>query len=110
MTSAMKKALGCGLIAAALAGFTLSAFAQADLSPEQRSEAYKATVKERTSSPHRPPGFNLQVGETVPGSAPTYKMPDSIEDKATRRYEYMVIDNRMVLVDPSSRRIIEIVK
>lgn len=42
----------------------------------------------------------------LPGSAPTYKIPDSIEDKAIRRYQYMVIDNRMVLVDPSSRKII----
>lgn len=37
-------------------------------------------------------------------------MPDRIEDKAIRRYEYMVIDNRMVPVDPSSRKIIEIVR
>jgi hypothetical protein len=110
MTSVMKEALGCGLIVVALAGFTMSAQAQADLSKEQKTEAYQATVGARTSSPHRPAGFNVQVGDTVPGSAPTYKMPESVKDKAIRRYEYMVIDNRMVLVDPSSRKIIEVVR
>ncbi len=106
----MTNTLRVGLTAAALAGLSSSAFAQADLSPAQRDQAYRATVKERTSGPHRPSGFNLQVGETVPGSAPSYKFPDSIEDEAIRRYEYMVIDNRLVLVDPATSRIVEIVR
>jgi hypothetical protein len=106
----MHRQFRIALAAATLAAISWSAFAQADLTPQQRQDAYRATVKQPTSGPHRPPGFNPRVGETVPGSAPSYKFPDSLEDKKIHQYEYMVINNQMVLVDPATRRIVEIVK
>ena len=39
-----------------------------------------------------------------------YPLPETIEVPAIRRYRYTVIDDQVVLVDPGTHRVIEIIR
>jgi uncharacterized protein DUF1236 len=105
------KAVVTGIALLGSIAFAPSALAQTDLSSEQRQDAYDSVIRQRTPEPQRPPGFNnITPGSRVPDSAPSYQFPNEVKDEAIRRYEYMVIDNRLVLVDPKTRRIVDVVK
>lgn len=54
------------------------------------------------------PDFQVQVGATLPNSAQLHPLPDAIGTHvpAARSYQYSIINNRHVVVDPGSRRII----
>ena len=86
------------LAAAALLGSVGYASAQVsttiELSPEQRTTIYRDVTRERVRVAP-PADFRFSRGIEVP---------------AVRRYRYTVIDNQVVLVDPRTRRIVEIIR
>ncbi|TIT82688.1 MAG: DUF1236 domain-containing protein, partial [Mesorhizobium sp.] len=47
------------------------------------------------------PGVELNIGTTLPDTVELYEVPDV-------QYRYVVIDNRTVLVDPGTRKIIKV--
>jgi hypothetical protein len=88
-----------------------SALAQTDLSSEQRQDAYDSVIRQRTPEPYRPPAFNnISPGSRVPDSVQSYQFPNEVKDEGIRRYQYIVINNRLVLIDPKTRRIVDVVK
>ena len=54
--------------------------------------------------------FDLRVGERVPDTITLETFPEAIytEDPDLKTYEYVVVQERVVLVDPQSREIVEI--
>ena len=54
--------------------------------------------------------FRFSRGIEVPESVELYDVPATVEVPAVRRYRYTVIDNQVVLVDPRTRRIVEIIR
>ena len=54
-----------------------------------------------------PSGFNVTVGATLPEAVEVESFPT---DVGVTQYRYVVIGDQTVLVDPSSRRIIDVLQ
>jgi Protein of unknown function (DUF1236) len=107
MKSFVKGALAAALLAGA-AGIVAAQTAVIDLTPDQRTTVFRSMTRERiTVAP--PADFRARVGVEVPSSVELRPVPDTVEVPAIRRYRYTVIEDQVVLVDPSTRRVIEII-
>jgi hypothetical protein len=106
----MRIALNGMLCAAGVLASVSASMAQAELTDEQRTNAYKSIVREKTPEPHRPPGFNISVGDRLPSSVLPNEFPNSVEDKAIQRYQYIAVNNQVVLIDPKTRKIVEVLR
>jgi hypothetical protein len=104
----MKRTL-IGVAAAAVVA--TSALAQTVvIEPQQRTVIRNYVVKERV----RPVELRerVVVGATIPTEVELVPVPETIyaEVPSLRPYRYFVWDDRFVLVEPSSRRVIQIVE
>lgn len=70
------------------------------LAPEQETTIREYVKKEPLAS-IKLPGVELKIGSTVPEKVELHKVPDV-------KYEYTVIDNRTVIVDPETHTIIKV--
>ncbi|MGB9367862.1 MAG: DUF1236 domain-containing protein [Xanthobacteraceae bacterium] len=99
------KALYVAGIAAAL--FTTQAFAQAVvIAPEQRTVIREYMVQHRVP-PHRLQS-RVTVGATLPADVELAPVPETW-GPTFRSYRYVYTGDDVVLVDPSSRRVVEII-
>jgi len=100
----MKALYVAGLAAALL---TTQAFAQAVVvSPEQRTTIKEYVVKEKIR-PHRMQS-RVTVGATVPADVELAPVPETW-GPSFRSYRYVYTGDDVVLVDPSSRRVIDVI-
>jgi hypothetical protein len=51
--------------------------------------------------------FHAQVGATLPGSAQLHPLPDGLVTQmpSARGHQYSIVNDRYVIVDPSTRRV-----
>jgi Protein of unknown function (DUF1236) len=99
------KALYIAGFAAAL--FTTQAFAQAVvIAPEQRTVIRDYMVKEKIR-PYRMQS-RVTVGATLPAEVELAPVPETW-GPTFRSYRYVYTGDDVVLVDPSSRRVVEII-
>ena len=86
--------------------------AQLQLTPAQKSAILNA-VREKSTAV-RPPttGFSVAVGEMVPPSIELYLLPDNAlaEVPEAKAVKYTVVQNQVVLVDPITLRIIDVLR
>jgi hypothetical protein len=77
------------------------------LSPVQRRTIYRTIVRERVS-PARPT-VEYRVGTRVPESVQLYAVPQdvAVEVPAIRSYKYMVVNDRVVLIDPATSEVVD---
>lgn len=77
------------------------------LTPVQRQTVYRTIVRERVA-PARPT-VEYRVGTRVPQSVELYAMPQevAVEVPAIRSYKYMVVNNRVVLIDPATSEVVD---
>jgi hypothetical protein len=100
----MKALYVAGLAAALL---TTQAFAQAVIvSPEQRTTIKEYVVKEKIR-PHRLQS-RVTVGATLPADVELAPVPETW-GPSFRSYRYIYTGDDVVLVDPSSRRVIDVI-
>jgi hypothetical protein len=100
----MKPLYVAGLAAALL---TTQAFAQAVVvSPEQRTTIKEYVVKEKIR-PHRMQS-RVTVGATLPADVELAPVPETW-GPSFRSYRYVYTGDDVVLVDPSSRRVIDVI-
>ncbi|MEA2977158.1 MAG: hypothetical protein QOF19_2678 [Alphaproteobacteria bacterium] len=78
-----------------------------ELTPAQRTTVYRTITKERTVAP-APAGVAVRIGERIPASAQLYAIPESVavEVPTVKSYKYMVVNNRVVLVDPATSTVV----
>jgi hypothetical protein len=76
------------------------------LSPVQRQTIYRTIVRERVTRAH--PTVEYRVGARVPESVQLYSVPQQIavEVPAIRQYKYMVVNDRVVLIDPATSEVV----
>jgi hypothetical protein len=81
-----------------------------ELTPQQRTAIYHALSKNKLHTP--PPPLQLAIGADVPPSAELYTMPDNIlsELPATKMYKYTVVQSQVVIVDPTTLKVIDILR
>jgi hypothetical protein len=78
-----------------------------ELTPVQRRTIYRTIVRERVAPAE--PTIEYRVGARVPGAVRLYSVPQevAVEVPAIRSYKYMVVNNRVVLVDPATSQVVE---
>ena len=76
------------------------------LRPVQRQTIYRTIVRERVAP--APPTVEYRVGVRVPESVQLYSVPQevAVEVPAIRAYKYMVVNNRVVLIDPATSQVV----
>lgn len=87
------------------------------LSPEQRTVIYRTVTRERrvappvAVAPAPGPVVSYEVGAPVPREVAVYDFPEDayIDVPELRRYRYVYVNNRLVLVDPSTSRVVDVI-
>jgi hypothetical protein len=79
-----------------------------DIGPDDERTVYSTITRERVVRPSVE--FDVNVGAVVPREVELYEVPDTIEVEPVRRYRYVVMDGRVVLVDPSTRRVVRVIR
>jgi hypothetical protein len=76
------------------------------LTPVQRQTIYRTIVRERVAP--APPTVAYEVGTRVPNTVQLYSVPQSVavEVPAVRSYKYMMVNGRVVLVDPATSEVV----
>ena len=76
------------------------------LTPVQRQTIYSTIVREPTAT--LSPTVEYRVGARVPDSVRLYSIPDSVavEVPAVKTCKYMVVNHRVVLVDPATSQVV----
>jgi hypothetical protein len=95
---------------AAAAGTTATSSDHLNLSSNQRHEIWQSLSKQ-TAKENAPVGFKAMVGETAPGSIKLQPLPVDVSSRvpAVKSYDYAMLQNQVLIVDPSSKRIVDIV-
>ena len=75
------------------------------LSPVQRRTIYRTIVRERVSPQ---PTVEYRVGARIPEGVQLYSIPQevAVEVPTIRSYKYMVVNDRVVLIDPATSEVI----
>jgi hypothetical protein len=76
------------------------------LTPVQRQRVYRTIVREGVS-PARPT-VEYRVGTRVPENVQLYSVPQevAVEVPAIRSYKYVVVNDRVVLIDPATSEVV----
>jgi hypothetical protein len=79
------------------------------LTPAQRRAIYAAVVKDKSKTAPRP--FAATVGAEVPPMIELYTLPDPVlaENQSAKYYEYTLLQDKVVLVDPTRMRVIDVI-
>jgi hypothetical protein len=77
------------------------------LTPVQRQTIYRTIVQEPVVEAP-PPTIEYRVGMRVPPSTQLYAVPQSVvtEVPSVRTYKYMLVNHRVVLVDPATSEVV----
>ena len=77
-----------------------------ELTPTQRTTVYRTIVRERVAAPTA--GTEMRIGTRVPDTVALQAVPDAVavEVPAIRTYRYMVVNNRVLLVDPATSTVV----
>ena len=77
-----------------------------EFTPVQRQTIYRTIVRERVNP--TPPTVSYEVGTRVPQDVQLYSVPQSlaVEVPAVRSYKYMMVNGRVVLVDPATSQVV----
>lgn len=79
------------------------------LTPEQRSAIYAAATNDKSKT--APTQFSTVVGAEVPPQIELYALPEVAvgDNPAAKYYKYTVVQGRVVLVDPTKMRVVEVI-
>jgi hypothetical protein len=82
-----------------------------ELSPAQRTIIYRSATHGRVRTA-QPPDVEVRLGARVPRSVELYEMPTTIVEEVPtiRRYRYMVVNDEVVLVDPATSEVVEVIR
>ncbi|ESY67371.1 hypothetical protein X743_27235 [Mesorhizobium sp. LNHC252B00] len=83
-----------------LAGVGAAAAQDVVITPEQDT-VVREYVKKQPLASVKVPGVELNVGTALPDTVEVHEIPNV-------KYRYAVIDNRTVLVDPGTRKIVKV--
>ncbi|CCV09479.1 conserved exported hypothetical protein [Mesorhizobium metallidurans STM 2683] len=84
-----------------LAGVGAAAAQDLVIEPEQET-VIRGYVKKQPLASVKIPGVELNIGSALPDTVELHEVPDV-------KYRYVVVDNRTVLVDPDTRKVVKII-
>ncbi|TPK39123.1 DUF1236 domain-containing protein [Mesorhizobium sp. B2-5-4] len=98
----MKKNLAAVAAVLLLAGVGAAAAEDVVIQPEQET-VIKEYVKKQPLASVKVPGVELNIGTALPDTVELHEVPNV-------KYRYAVIDNRTVIVDPGTRKIVKVIE
>ncbi len=78
------------------------------ITPAQETAVKTYVMKEKTSAVSLPSGTTLSEGAVLPQTVTLSKFDNSVTGMST--YNYVVVDGRTAIVEPSSRRVVKIIE
>ena len=102
---------GAGLAMAQTSGTTAPS-AGLELTPQQRTAIYQIVSREKGKVRTPPPvTLRVSVGAELPASLELYTLPDDVgaEVPATKLYKYTVVQDQVVIVDPTTMKVIDVI-
>lgn len=80
-----------------------------DLTPAQRRAVYAAVTKDKSKTAKT--GFAPTIGADVPPMLELHTLPDEImaENQSAKFFEYTVVQDKVVLVDPTRMRVVDVI-
>ena len=80
------------------------------LTRQQRTVIQRTVTRERRVAP--PAELQISVGAEIPSSVELSAFPDAVyvEVPVLKRYKYVYVNNQLVLVDPETSQIVEIIQ
>jgi hypothetical protein len=84
--------------------------AKLELTPAQRNAILEA-VRQENKSIKVPAGLTPTVGAQAPPAMELYVLPDRalMEAPAAKSFKYTVVQKRVVLVDPTNMRVVDVI-
>jgi hypothetical protein len=111
-TIALALAAGIGLAGAQTNAPAASGQSTAlELTPAQKTAIFRAVDKEKAKV-KAPPNLVATVGAEVPPSIELYVMPDDAvaDAPAAKAYRYTIAQNHVLIVDPTTMRIVDVIR
>jgi hypothetical protein len=80
------------------------------LTPAQRAAIYQEISKDKSKTAAK--DFSPVVGADVPPMIELYALPDDTlaEIPAAKLYKYVLVENKVVLVDPTRMRVVDVIE
>ena len=81
-----------------------------EFSPAQRTTIYRTVTRERVV--RAPLDMDVRLGTHLPRAVELNEMPSALiaDVPAVRRYRYVVVNDEVLLVDPSTSAVVEIIR
>ena len=80
------------------------------ITPDQETTIYRTITHDQVAVQPPPPDWAPSVGVVVPDQVQLYDMPQTVEVPSVRSDRYTVIGGHVVLVDPSTHRVVRIIE
>jgi hypothetical protein len=82
-----------------------------ELSPAQRQTIYQSISSQTHRSTAAPPTFSPTIGSHVPDGVELTPMPKTVVEliPRTRDYEFAMVADHVLIVDPKSKQVIEVI-
>ena len=83
---------------------------QLNLTAEQEKVLW-TEISDHAMKQNAPSGFSAAVGQTVPISVTLRELPSKAQTDvpAAKSFQYAMVDNKLLLVNPSDKKIVEII-
>ena len=80
-----------------------------ELTPAERSAIYATVSKDKSKVAPQP--FSTAIGTDVPPMIELYSLPDETiaDNPAAKLYKYTMVENEVVLVDPTKMRVVAVI-
>lgn len=94
----------------ATTGSAASTASQINLTSEQEKKLWSA-VSTHAMKQKAPSGFNAAVGQTVPTSVTLRELPSEAQSEvpAAKSYHYAMVQDQLLLVNPSDKKIVDVI-
>lgn len=80
------------------------------ITPDQETTIYRTVTHDQVAVQPPPPDWAPTVGVEVPAQVQLYDMPRTVEVPSVQSDRYTVIGGHVVLVDPSTHRVVRIIE
>jgi hypothetical protein len=82
------------------------------LTVAEKQEIWQSLSSVKTARANEPKDFTPQVGAIIPNGVSVQPLPDDITNNAPslKGYHYAMLQNEIVIVNPTSKRIVDIIK
>jgi hypothetical protein len=99
------------LSGAAQAQTTVITSEAVELTPTQRTTIYRTVTRESRIVASRP-GYRVRPGDRVEETVELHEVPRTViaEVPVVQRYRFMVVNNEVLLIDPATSEVVEIIR